>query len=411
MESFEKNRQYLKFCLYGFLKNLRFYDAFLLLFFLDNSLNYSQIGLLYAVREITTNLLEVPSGLLADAYGRKRSLLLAFLVYILAFLTFYSSANFFLLLIAMVLVGTGDAFRSGTHKGMIMDYLRIMGWESQKINYYGHTRSWSQLGSAVSALVAGLTVFYASNYRIIYLISITPYLLNFVNIYTYPSALDHPLKRKKQLRKGPVAMLKDLWFVLKQPQVLRIVNSAALHSAYLKSIKDYIQPLIVSLAVLLPFLSSMEIESRNGLVVGITYFLIFLLTSLASRNAGRVSEKKIPNIQNKTLFLGFVVGVLSGILFHYQLWLLSLLFFMVIYLIENVRKPILTGFLVDRVPNEILTSVISAQSFYQTLTTATLSIVLGVLADGVGVGLALAMMTGTLAVFTLFLGNRTSTPS
>ena len=159
----------MKFCLYGFLKNLRFYDAFLLLFFLDNGLNYSQIGLLYAAREVTTNLLEVPSGILADTYGRKRSLLLAFLVYILAFLTFYLSANFFLLLIAMVLVGVGDAFRSGTHKGMIMDYLRIMGWEAQKINYYGHTRSWSQLGSAVSALLAGLTVFYASNYRIIYL--------------------------------------------------------------------------------------------------------------------------------------------------------------------------------------------------------------------------------------------------
>lgn len=411
MESFEKNRQYVKFCVYGFLKNLRFYDAFLLLFFLDSGLNYSQIGVLYAAREITTNLLEVPSGVLADTYGRKRSLLLAFLVYILAFLTFYYSANFFLLLIAMVLVGTGDAFRSGTHKGMIMDYLRIKGWESQKINYYGHTRSWSQLGSAVSALLAGLTVFYASNYRIIYLISITPYVLNFINIYTYPAELDHPLKRKKQLRKGPIAIAKDLWLVLQQPQVLRIVNSAALHSAYLKSIKDYIQPLIVSLAVVLPFMSSLEVESRNGLVVGIIYFFIFLLTSFASRNAGRVSDREIPNIQNKTLLLGFVVGVMTGILFYYQLWLMSLLFFISIYLVENVRKPILIGFLADRVPNEILTSVISAQSFYQTLTTATLSIVLGLLADGFGVGLALAMVTGTLAVFTLLLGNRTTNQS
>ncbi|MBX2877642.1 MAG: MFS transporter [Saprospiraceae bacterium] len=409
MNSFEKDRQYVKFCLYGFLKNLRFYDAFLLLFFIDNGLNFSQIGLIYAARELTTNLLEVPSGILADVYGRKRSLLLAFLVYMLAFLTFYLSADFFPLLLAMIFVGVGDAFRSGTHKGMIMDYLRLNGWEAQKINYYGHTRSWSQLGSAVSALLAGITVFYASNYRIIYLISITPYLLNFINIYTYPTELDHPLKQNKKRRKGPRAIIKNLWLILRRRPVLRIVNSTALHSAYLKSIKDYIQPLIVSLALVLPFFSAIEAESRNGLVVGVTYFFIFLMTSLASRNAGRVSGKGIPNIQHKTLLWGFAAGVVSGILFYYEYWFLSLLFFIVIYIIENLRKPILTGFLVDKVPNEILTSVISVQSSYQTLTTATLSILLGLLADGFGVGIALAIVTGTLAVFTLLIGNRRGT--
>lgn len=411
MQTFEKNRQYVKFCLYGFLKNLRFYDAFLLLFFLDNGISFSQVGVIYAAREITTNILEVPSGILADAYGRKRSLLLAFLVYILAFLTFYLSANFLLLLLAMILVGVGDAFRSGTHKGMIMDYLRLMGWEGQKVNYYGHTRSWSQLGSAISALIAGLTVFYTSSYRIIYLISITPYLLNFINIYTYPAELDRPLRQKKKVRRSLKSVIGDLWSVLRQGRVLAIVNSAALHSAYLKTVKDYIQPLIVGLAALLPFLTQMEVESRNGLVVGVVYFFIFLMTSSASRNAGRIHARAGSNIQTKTLLLGFFAGIMSGGLFYLEFQFMSLLFFVAIYVIENLRKPILTGFLADSVPNEILTSVISAQSSYQTLTTATLSIVLGLLADSFGVGIALVLATGTLVIFTLLLRNRATATS
>lgn len=374
-------------------------------------MNYSQIGLIYAAREITTNVLEVPSGILADVYGRKRSLLLAFLVYIIAFFAFYFSANFFLLLVAMMLVGIGDAFRSGTHKGMIMDYLRLMGWEAQKVNYYGHTRSWSQMGSAISALIAGLTVFYSSNYRIIYLISITPYLLNFINIYTYPAQLDRPLKQKKKDWKGLRKVVGDLWLVLRQRSVLRIVNSAALHSAYLKTVKDYIQPLMVGLVMVLPFLSQLEEESRNGLVVGLIYFFIFLMTSWASRNAGRIHAKAVSNIQTKTLLLGFFAGIVSGGLFYLEFQVLSLLFFVAIYIVENLRKPILTGFLADGVPNEILTSVISAQSSYQTLMTATLSIALGVLADSFGVGMALVLATGTLVIFTLVLGNKVSTTS
>ena len=41
---FEKNLQYYKFCLYGFFKNLRFFEAFLLLFFLDKGLTFLEIS-------------------------------------------------------------------------------------------------------------------------------------------------------------------------------------------------------------------------------------------------------------------------------------------------------------------------------------------------------------------------------
>ena len=88
MDTFEKNAQYVRFCLYGFLKNLRFYDAFLLVFFLENGVSFSQVGLLYAAREIVINVVEVPAGIVADAYGRNNSLVAAFGAYLLAFIVF-----------------------------------------------------------------------------------------------------------------------------------------------------------------------------------------------------------------------------------------------------------------------------------------------------------------------------------
>ena len=89
MNALLKNKQYFKFCAYGFLKNLRFFDAFLLLFFLESGISYTQIGALYALKEIVINISEIPSGLLADTYGRKKSLIVAFLLYIISFMVSY----------------------------------------------------------------------------------------------------------------------------------------------------------------------------------------------------------------------------------------------------------------------------------------------------------------------------------
>jgi MFS family permease len=186
MQSFTKNIQYYKFCSYGFLKNLRFFDAFFILFLVAKGMTFTQIGILYAVREISINVFEIPSGIAADTYGRTNSLIGSFFAYIVSFLVFYFSAGFWLFFLAFVLYGIGDAFRTGTHKGIIIDYLKINNWESQKISYYGHTRSWSQLGSAVSSLIAGFIVFVSGSYDKIFLYSTIPYVLNLILLFSYP---------------------------------------------------------------------------------------------------------------------------------------------------------------------------------------------------------------------------------
>jgi len=405
VSSLTKNKQYFKFSAYGFLKNLRFFDAFLLLFFLENGITYTQIGILYAAREIITNVSEIPSGIIADTYGRKSSLIVAFLLYIISFLLFYVTSEFYVLLIAMLLFGVGEAFRSGTHKGMIMDYLRLNNWEDQKVDYYGHTRSWSQKGSAVSALFAGLLVLYSGSYRIIFLVSALPYIINFFNIYSYPKELNHSLRPSKNNdQKRVVFTFRSFVSVLKKPKVLQIINSAALHTAFLKAIKDYIQPILVSVALLTPVLLTIDAKRKTGLIIGIIYFFIFLLTSYASRIAFRVSKLNVKNLPLVTLFLGFIAGVICGILYIYELWILSLVAFVLVFVLENLRKPLLTGEIADAVPNEILTSVISAQSFYRTVLTATLALLLGIFADLLGIGKSLLIVSSFLVLITLIIG-------
>lgn len=398
MNSITKNRQYIKFSAYGFLKNLRFFDAFFILFLIEKGLPYTEIGILYAAREIIINLFEIPSGIIADTYGRKSALIGSFLFYIISFAMFYISTNFWLFFVAFLLYGIADAFRSGTHKGMIMDYLKLNNWEDQKINYYGHTRAWSQKGSAISSLIAGSIVYVSGSYQSIFLYSIIPYLINLLLIMSYPKELNVSHKINKKVHLTVNSFLK----IIKQPTVLKIINASALHSAYLKAVKDYIQPLMVNVALLLPFLLNIDPEKKNGIIIGVIYFLIYLATSRASQLASNVAAKSKKNISYQTLLWGFIFGILCGAFYFYDLWVLSLVAFIGIYLIENMRKPILTGFVADNVPNELLVSVISVQSLISTIITALLALTFGFIADVYGIGISF-MLVSSFLISTTFL--------
>ncbi|MFA5418661.1 MAG: MFS transporter, partial [Bacteroidales bacterium] len=292
MKSITKNLQYYKFCLYGFFKNLRFFDAFLILFFLEKQLSYVEIGLLYSVRELGIMMMEIPSGLIADALGRRRTLIASFLFYILSFLMFYFSESLILLFSAMILFAIGDAFRTGVHKAMIFQYLKANGWSSQRVNYYGHTRSWSQIGSAFSALLAGVIVFYTGVIQQVFLWSVIPYLFNVVLIASYPTWLDGEKSRGQlhQISQQFAEVWKAFVDSVKQRSTLTALISTSLFSGYYSAIKDYVQPMIKTMALAIPVALYLNDDQRTALLVGMVYFVIFLLTAIASMLSGRMAS-------------------------------------------------------------------------------------------------------------------------
>jgi len=172
---FFKDRMYPRFALYGFLKNLRFFDPFIILIFREVGLSYLQIGLLYAIRDVATNILEIPTGLFADAFGRRKSMLMAFGAYIVSFLIFYAFNEFGLYALAMILFAFGEAFRSGTHKALILEHLTLNDMQHLKVEFYGRTRAASQFGSSINAIIAAALVFYSGDYRTMFLAATIPY--------------------------------------------------------------------------------------------------------------------------------------------------------------------------------------------------------------------------------------------
>ena len=289
-----------RFSLYGFLKNQKYFEAFLLLAFLDRGLSYFLIGFLIAFNKIWMNILEIPSGLIADTYGRRRAMIASFTAYIVSFLIFAFAPSVWPLFVAMFFYAVGDAFRTGTHKAMIFDWLASEGKTGEKTKYYGYTRSWSQIGAAVSVLLAAAAVILTRDYRLIFLLSAVPYLINIVNFLGYPSWLDGKtaLERREkhkepntgesmgfQLKKLGIDLVSILKDSLRNRKLRGLLLESAVHRGNATLTRDYIQPVVRQAVLAVPFLLAWESEAREALLVGLVYFVLYIFSSVASRRS------------------------------------------------------------------------------------------------------------------------------
>ena len=408
MSTIPRTKQFYKFCAYGFLKNLRLFDAFFLLFLLQNGLPYLQIGILYTIRQITIYIWEVPSGLIADALGRKKTLLFALGSYLLSFLLFFISDIFILFALAMIAYGIGEAFRSGTHKAMILEYLKLNGLTELKTRYYGATRSWSQLGSAVSSLLAMGVVLLGKNYQQLFLFTAIPYLLDFINIATYPQELDRSDSASdnpfflKSIGERFRQTWQDFKNIFRHKKAVRAIFSAATYIAVYKGAKDYLQPMIQTAAISMPLFIEADDTKRTAVLVGIIYFGLYLLTSFASRNSWRFENSFKP--LSRSINIAYLAGVISiavsGLFLSFEVSIAAIIFFILIYILQNIRRPLVVSYLSEVIPSRVMASGLSAESQLETIVLALFAPLLGFMADQWG--LAVALMISGLLFLILF---------
>ena len=375
-----------------------------MLYFLKLGMSFAQIGTLYAIREVTRNIFEIPSGMLADAFGRRRTMMASFSFYILSFLLFYFADNYVMLVAACIIFGAGDAFRTGTHKAMIFQYLKLNGWEDQKVHYYGHTRSWSQMGSALSALIAAAIVFLSDRYASVFLFSLIPYVIDLLLMASYPKILEGEITNRPKEKVFAIFKRVFLEFVFsfRNIRVVKAITNMSAFSGYYQAVKDYLQPVIQVFAAGIPVLLSLDNRRREAVLIGIIYFILYFATSFASRNSGRVAEKFKTLLKpvNLTLFIGFITGILIGIFYRLNIIWLSVFSLCLIYILENFRRPMAISYVTEQLNQNILASVLSAESQANTVFSAVIAVLFGIFADNFGIGTSFILISLTLLLMT-----------
>jgi MFS family permease len=398
-----------KFSAYGLLKNLRFFEPLILLYFtVAKGLSYTQFGVLIGVREVAIYLLEIPTGILADMTGRRRVMAASFASYIAGFAIFTLGTAFWMFLFGMILFAGGEALRSGTHKAMIMEHLDIEGLSDQKVHYYGYTRSMSRLGSALSALAVGVFAFAGGDYLIIFPATMIPYAIALVLMLTYPKELDG--------EPSPRPSLKDAWShtvdsaksLFRSPGLGKVVVNASWFDAFFRVGKDYLQPIVKAAALSIGVLAAAgDTQKRTFLLVGVVYFVVYMNSLVSSRMSGKLVERsgKLSRTLNLLFWALAAVFLAAGLLYRKDIPVGAIVILFFLYTLYNLRKPAVVGYLSERIPKKQRATILSVSNQLRAIFAGITAPLAGLVADHPDLGVPWVFILGgaVLAVASLAL--------
>jgi len=377
-----------RFSAYGFLKNQQYYDPFLILAFKDKGLSFFSIGLLIGFRGLAVNVMEAPTGVIADLFGRRRSMILSLVSYIGSFLVFGLSSVVWHLFAGMFLFAVGEAFRTGTHKAMILDWLRLEGRADEKTKTYGFTRSWSKIGSALSVVIATALVIATGEadrpqYSSIFLFCIVPYALGIVNLLGYPAALDGRPEGRPTVGRVFRELRRAFGQAFGQRRLRRVLLESMGYESTFKVTRDYLQPIVQQMALALPLLLGLVDYKRTAILIGFFYFLLHIGSAVASRKAGAFAERF--GSEARAARALWLITALVFLPVFLALWFgvywLAALGFVPLALLQNFWRPILITRVDDETDARMGATMLSIESQAKALGSAILAPALGYAVD------------------------------
>lgn len=129
-----------------------FSSAIYSVFLLDKGLSLAEISMVNAAFYITIVFFEIPTGLIADTYGRKKSYLIACILWTVGLSLYGCATTFWHCVLVEVFLGIGLTFSSGAFESWCVDRLREQGHKGPLTNLFQKQIMYSHAAMIASAL-------------------------------------------------------------------------------------------------------------------------------------------------------------------------------------------------------------------------------------------------------------------
>jgi len=307
-----------------------------------------QIGFLEGIFHITSFLMEIPTGLIADIYGRKSSRLLGRVLFTFSLLILFFSHQFWLQALGFVFTALGYNLESGAGEALVYDSLKECGRE----NLFKKVGGWNNGIIEAAMLLGTLTGGWLATrqgYSWVFYPSMILGVLSFLVILTMK---EPTLAREEQQRLRSmhpflaiVHQTKESLKVIKErPRIAFLILFTELISMFGATSYFYLQTW---------WKSQGWTEWRIGLCLGLGGVLSILGGLTAEKIEKRIGEKKLLMILPSLMVLALWGIGFSGIdWLAYSLtgWILGILY------------VVIQDYLNRMIPSERRASVLSFQS-------------------------------------------------
>ena len=357
----------------------------LVLFFEKHGLSLTQIMILQATYSFTVAILEIPSGFIADIYGRRLSLFYGSILTFIGYLIFSFFSGFNEFFIAEILLGIGGSLISGADSALIYDTLLQLNKDEDYTKVEGKNYGIGNISEGIAGVIGGFLAITS--------LDLPVYIQTFVLFFSIP--ISYSLVEPESSYKLAKS-IKSIWLVVKETFFEKnklkwyIIYSSSMGIGTL-SIAWFVQPFLIEIET--PLFYYGIIWAGLNIITGITSYYSYLF-------------------KHKDLLIYIsLIMVISFILLGYNISIYGLIFIVFIYLIRGIITPTLRNLININSSSERRATVLSLRSFIIRISFAMIAPILGYITDYSDISFvfySLAMIVGLssiLAVYKLKINN------
>lgn len=376
-----------KMHLVHFLITLHFFGAVLIPFFTDfGGLNFTQIMILQSWFMLWGFLLEIPTGTIADFFGRKFSLAASGIVGAIAAIVYVSAPNFYVFLLAEFLWALGAALLSGADTAMLYDTLKQEKREKESKKILSSYESYGLAGILAGAPIGSII---AANFGVVapMIATAVPFFLSALVVLTVPE----PKVFRAVKRENYFKILRESLSFFAKHRTLKIFTLDIAFVGGVSYIMIWLfQPLLKSIGVPIFWYGFVQ----AAFVVG----EILILRSIDF-------FEKIFGGNKKYLFLSTLIIGTSFVFTGFVKFVPAVLVAIILVCSLGLTRPTIMGNYANKyIPTAKRATILSAISMFRRIFIAVFNPVIGFVVDNFSLETALMGIGATTIIFAFYSG-------
>lgn len=337
------------------------------LFYQDNGLSMHDIFVLKAIYSVAIVVMEIPSGWMADVWGRKKTVLAGSFLGSAGFLMYSFSYGFEAFILAEIILGIGHSFVSGADSALLFDSLKSKGKAAEYIKQEGRITSAGNFAEALAGVAGGFLA--AISLR-------TPFYFQFaVAAMAIPASL--LLYEPATVRPGNYLTPRQMLITIRD----QLVNHKELRISILLSSLTGTATLTFAWLVQ-PFFKEIELPVE---LFGIMWTALNLTVAVSSAFAHYAGIFPFKKFSLPAIILLLSAGYfLSG----WQITRWGMVFLFMFYAVRGIATPVLKNHMNQHTGSEVRATILSVRNFIIRILFAVTGPLLGWITDNAGLELA-----------------------
>jgi MFS family permease len=371
--------------IYTLLQNIDLTRGIWMIYLASKGMTLTQLGLLETIFHITSFFMEVPTGAVADIFGRKVSRISGRFLSLISVVLLLAANSFLWFAISFVFTALSYNLESGAGDALIYDSLKEIGEEEKYMKISGRKELFYQTAGIISFFVGGYLA--TKSYNMAFILTIIIAVITIAQSFTFKE----PTMVREQVKKENIfikQLMESIRVVIKNPKIGFLIIFVEIIMAFCTCIFFYLQ-------------NYLKGNGYSEAIIGIIYAASSLAAALGATQTHRIEEKI--KEQGMLLIIPIItVACLWGIAlskYHY-------VFFILLMITESFIYVSTSDYINKMIPSENRATILSFASMAFSFFMITLFPLIGVIGDKYSLNTAfmsLAVLGSVLVIINICL--------